>query len=387
MTILSRDTPKLRFKDRSGGSYPAWQQYKIGELFDISAGGDVDRSRVSETRDDKHPYPVYANGNTNQGLYGYTDVFRQKGNCITVTGRGNLGIAIARHESFYPIVRLLTLRPRSRIDMVFSEYLINNTNFFIESTGVPQLTGPQISTYKVMIPELSEQESIADFLSAVDKKIDLLEKKKELLEQYKKGVMQQIFSQKIRFKDEAGNDYQDWQKAKLDQFAVVIMGQSPPSDSYNKETFGQPLIQGNADIAGRLSKPRTWTTKPTKMVSKNEILLTVRAPVGHTALSLHNACIGRGMAAIKARSNSLNGFIYQLLLWFEPKWQRLEQGSTFTAISGNDIRNVDLQIPHLEEQQKIAALLHLIDSKVLLTSKKLECLNSWKKGLLQQMFA
>ena len=128
-----------------------------------------------------------------------------------MTGRGNLGTAVARHEPFYPIVRLLVLRPKNGIDVTFGEYLINNTRFFVESTGVPQLTGPQISTYGVIIPELNEQEAISDFFSAVDKKTDLLEEKKELLERYKKGVMQQIFSQKIRFKDEAGGDYPDWE--------------------------------------------------------------------------------------------------------------------------------------------------------------------------------
>ena len=185
MATLTKSTPKLRFKD--GNGYPGWSSFRLGEIFNINAGGDIERSRVKKTKDDHYKYPVYSNGMGSEGLCGYTDTFKQKGGCITVTGRGTLGVAVARHEPFYPIVRILVLCPKKEIDINFSEYLINNMNFFIESTGVPQLTGPQISTYRAFLPSIQEQKKIADFLTTVDNKISLLEKKTDLLERYKGG--------------------------------------------------------------------------------------------------------------------------------------------------------------------------------------------------------
>ena len=118
----------------------------------------------------------------------------------------------------------------------------------------------------------------------------------------------------------------------MGEVAEIIMGQSPDSSSYNDLAEGKPLIQGNADISNRRTSPRTWTTVSTKVCKLNDIILTVRAPVGAVAMSYHDACIGRGVCAIRTNKKSISNYIYQLLLWFEPtRWVSLEQGSTFTG--------------------------------------------------------
>ncbi len=155
-----------------------------------------------------------------------------------------------------------------------------------------------------------------------------------------RGLREKLFKQKIRFKDEKGNDYPEWVKLNFKQVAVVQMGQSPDSKSYNNLTIGIPLIQGNADIQNRLSRPRQWTNEPTKICEVGDLILTVRAPVGIVSKSVHKACIGRGVCSIKNKSNSDIDFLYQFLIWYEVRWQRLEQGSTFTSVSGRDINNL-----------------------------------------------
>lgn len=104
--IFSRE---LRFKDDEGRDYPEWEEKKLGDLFNIKAGGDIKSDNVSKEMTEKNIYPVYANALTNKGLYGYTDTFKIEGDTITVTGRGDIGYAIARSEKYYPIVRLLSL--------------------------------------------------------------------------------------------------------------------------------------------------------------------------------------------------------------------------------------------------------------------------------------
>lgn len=188
--IFSRE---LRFKDDEGRDYPEWEEKKLGDLFNIKAGGDIKSDNVSKEMTEKNIYPVYANALTNKGLYGYTDTFKIEGDTITVTGRGDIGYAIARSEKYYPIVRLLALSPLVKLNIIYFENIINFTKIFVESTGVPQLTSPQLSQVKVKVPVFEEQEKIANILKNIDNKIDKEQEKLDSLNEYKKGLLQQMF--------------------------------------------------------------------------------------------------------------------------------------------------------------------------------------------------
>ena len=188
--IFSRE---LRFKDDEGRDYPEWEEKKLGDLFNIKAGGDIKSDNVSKEMTEKNIYPVYANALTNKGLYGYTDTFKIEGDTITVTGRGDIGYAIARREKYYPIVRLLVLSPLEKLNIIYFENIINFTNIFVESTGVPQLTSPQLSKVKVSVPSFEEQEKIAKLLKGIDMKIEKEQQKLDSLNEYKKGLLQQMF--------------------------------------------------------------------------------------------------------------------------------------------------------------------------------------------------
>ncbi len=187
---------------------------------------------------------------------------------------------------------------------------------------------------------------------------------------------------KLRFKEFSG----EWEEKKLGEITEITMGQSPSSNSYNSDNNGIPLIQGNADIQNRLSNPRNYTTEKTKECRVGDLILTVRAPVGSVAKSIHNACIGRGVCAIKNNKGSINEFIYQFLLNYETKWSSLEQGSTFTAVSGLEIKKLKLNIPSKQEQEKIASFLTTIDIKIEQLTKKEELLQQYKKGVMQKIF-
>jgi type I restriction enzyme S subunit len=184
---------ELRFKDNDGKEFPKWEKKKIKEIFQINAGGDIDKKYFSKEKTENFFYPVYSNSESNKGLFGYSDIYKVEKHSITVSGRGALGYAVARFEKYYPIVRLLILTPIIDVDIFFYENLINTTNFFVESTGVPQLTAPQISNYKIAYPHLSEQKKIANFLSAIDEKINHTQTQIQQTEQYKKGLLQEMF--------------------------------------------------------------------------------------------------------------------------------------------------------------------------------------------------
>jgi type I restriction enzyme S subunit len=236
-----------------------------------------------------------------------------------------------------------------------------------------------IQLTKIPLPPLPEQQKIAAILSTWDKAIDKLTQLIAAKEQHKKGLMQQLLTGKKRF---AGFT-DEWKEVKLGTLTSINMGQSPDSKSYNEGGVGLPLIQGNADLKNRKSSPRIWTSEPTKISEIGDLILTVRAPVGSVAKSFHNACIGRGVCSIKATKCDIE-FIYQVLLFFEPRWQSLEQGSTFSAVSSKDIKGLKLKLPNsIQEQQKIASVLSAADKEIELLKSELERLQQQKKGLMQ----
>jgi type I restriction enzyme S subunit len=238
---------------------------------------------------------------------------------------------------------------------------------------------------KINLPSLAEQKKIARFLSLVDELATTQARRVELLTRYKTGVAAKVFSRAVRFRDSAGADFPDWEVRKLGELVDINMGQSPSSSAYNSHNDGLPLIQGNADITNRITTPRLFTSQITKTCDNGDIILTVRAPSGYVALANIKACIGRGVSAINPRKNIDKSFVYQFLLWFEPKWINIEQGSTFTAISGDDIQSVEIGLPNLSEQKKIAEFLTLIGGIIESEKRKLGSMAQFKESLLQQM--
>ena len=159
MSKEKRRVPRLRFPGFTGD----WEQRKLKSIANtIVAGGDIDKTKIKEIG----TYPVIANALTKEGIVGYyNDDYRIEAPAVTVTGRGDIGVAKARHQNFTPVVRLLSLTTAHDVDFV--EHAINNLKIVSESTGVPQLTVPQLSNYKIHITSIIPQrkrKSKASFL-------------------------------------------------------------------------------------------------------------------------------------------------------------------------------------------------------------------------------
>ncbi len=253
-------------------------------------------------------------------------------------------------------------------------------------SGQPGINAEEYKLLPIALPSFEEQSKIAFFLSKIDERIQTQSKIINDLKTLKTTLSKKIFSGELRFKDNNGNDFSKWEEMKLKNIVIIQMGQSPDSSSYNFENIGIPLIQGNADILNRKSNPRQYTSKPTKFCDVGDLLLTVRAPVGYVGKSKHYACIGRGICSVKNNDKSILEFIYQFLLYFEDKWKSIEQGSTFTAVNSSDINSINILLPSIPEQTKIANFLSAIDSKIDMENQLLQKLEEQKKFLLQNMF-
>ena len=377
MTDLDQK-PRLRFK----GFTEAWEQRKLKDESNyIVAGGDVDKSKLKESGS----YPVIANALTNDGIVGYyASEFRIDAPAVTVTGRGEVGYAVARKCNFTPIVRLLSIKTSHDVD-----FLANNINlkgFVVESTGVPQLTVPKLEDLLLYFPkQISEEIHIGNMFVKINNLITLHQRKYEKLKSMKTALLEKMFpagndtSPKIRFKGFT----EAWEQRKLGDIVQITMGQSPDGTTYSDTPSDYILVQGNADLVDGWVSPRIWTTQKTKTCSAGDLIMSVRAPAGTMGKTAYNAVIGRGVASIKG-----NEFVFQQLSKMDNDgfWKKDSSGSTFESLNSDSIKNAEISLPREVEQVKIGSLFKNLDHLITLHQRKCEKLKNLKKSLLERMF-
>jgi type I restriction enzyme S subunit len=253
-------------------------------------------------------------------------------------------------------------------------------------------------------PSQKEQEKISEFLSGVDKKIDLLSKKKKWLVKYKKALMQKIFSQEIRFKDENGQDYPEWKEKKLGElgeFRTSSVDKIIKPDEIEVYLVNYMNVYRHEEISIKTKPSLSKTSvKPAQLVSSNlqagDILFTpsseTPSDIGHSVVvrdNLEDTVFSYHLV----RFRPLTGLSQDYSNYFcndqkvLRQFAEYAQGATRFTISREAFQNITVIIPFsLKEQQKIADLLNSIDEKIEAEERKLEKAKEFKKALLQQMF-
>jgi len=179
---------------------------------------------------------------------------------------------------------------------------------------------------------------------------------------------------------------EQWRQAQLGKICEIILGQSPSSDTYNQERIGLPFFQGKSEFSSKYAQAKTWCCDPLKVAKKEDILISVRAPVGETNLAPENCCIGRGLAALRAdQENLLQEFLWHQIGFKKGYLQGISQGSTFDAISGKDLSELEIAVPPLPEQKKIAEILSGIDRAIARTKFKVQKLDVLQFSLTEEL--
>ncbi len=145
----------------------------------------------------------------------------------------------------------------------------------------------------------------------------------------------------------------DWKWTTLEESCEIILGQSPPSDTYNTEKAGLPFYQGKSEFGDIYPTPVKWCSTPNKLARTNDILISVRAPVGPTNVCLEDSCIGRGLAAIRPKENMPSRYFLYYLRLIEEEWDSKATGTTFKAITGDVLRKQAIPLAPLPEQERI----------------------------------
>ena len=387
--------PLIRFK----GFTDAWEQRKLGdESIEILAGGDIDKNKVT----DNGKYPIYANALTNDGIVGYyNDYYRVKAPAVTVTGRGDVGHAQARVLDFTPVVRLLAVR--SNHDCYFLENAINNHSVIVESTGVPQLTVPQLSSYDILFPKsIKEESKIGDFFHKFDNLITLHHRKYEKLKNLKQSMLEKMFPKngekfpEIRFKG-----FTDaWEQRKLKDIASFIRGSFPQpytNPDFYDENGGKPFVQV-ADIGMGLELNQDTKThisriaeSKSRFVEAGTVIValqgSIETSIGRTAITQYDAFVDRTILIFESYRIPIDKiFLAQSRKKLFQKEKEKAWGATISTITKEHLSDFILGIPSLDEQVKIGLFFKNIDNLITLHQRKLEKLKNIKKSMLGKMF-
>lgn len=248
------------------------------------------------------------------------------------------------------------------------------------SGSMKNIPKERVLSLEIGVPPEPEQRAIARTLADADDLIATLQRLTAKKQAIKQGLMQQLLTGRTRLPGFSA----PWVETNIGSIATVTMGQSPAGSTYNSDGRGLPLIQGNADIQERVTVDRIWTTVPTKFCEAGDVLLTVRAPVGYTAIASKRSCLGRGVCAISAGSD--NRFLFHALMYAEPTWKLYEQGSTFTAVNSNEVRSFVIRWPSdANERVSIAAALDDADRELIALGTRLTKARAIKTGMMQQL--
>lgn len=281
--------------------------------------------------------------------------------CVLSAIGAQCGKMFFPQQRFTAIKNTITLTPnRELVDSKYLYYLFTHIELPKRGAAQPFISKGDIEKFELPhLPPLAEQQRIVTKLDAafseIDRGIKTTKAKESEISRLNTSILSTTLSE------------HNHKRVKLGSIATVIAGQSPKSEYYNKEGRGTPFYQGKKDYGKRyLNEPTVWTDKVTKLAEKNDILLSVRAPVGALNIATQQICIGRGLAAIRPSTKILNDYLFYSLFLISNKLEG-SSGAIFNSINKSQIEALEVPLPPIKEQQNIVDKLDAALEKIKLT--------------------
>jgi type I restriction enzyme S subunit len=251
-----------------------------------------------------------------------------------------------------------------------TKHIQNEVNKYVRKGTLSNLPLSDISKFLVNIPQIEEQTQIASFLSAVDEKISQLNQKHRLLCDYKQGMMQKLFSQQIRFKADDGSEFGEWENLKFKDVITIKYGKD-----HKKLDAGDIPVLGTGGIMRYVDS---------YLYDGESILIGRKGTIDKPQFISGKFWTVDTLFYTEIGEKILPNFAFHQLLLVN--WLNLNEATGVPSLNTTSIGNIDLKVPCLEEQTKIANFLSAIDQKIEVVAEQIEQAKTWKKGLLQQMF-
>lgn len=361
--------PELRFSGFEG----EWVGKNIGDVCEIKTG-----DKDTQNKQEEGLYPFFVRSDNVEKINTYSF----DGEAILTSGDGvgvgkNFHYIVGKfdfHQRVYCLRNFKTEISGKYVYFVFSEKFYQRAIKYSAKNSVDSVRMEMISKMKLFFPSLPEQTRIATFLTSVDKRISLLTQKKEKLVCYKQGVMQKIFSQELRFKDEDGKDFPEWEEKRLGD--VCTKQSSNISANSLCDNSGVYKIYG-----------ATGFLQYVDFYREEESYISIvkdGAGVGRVLKCDPKSSVLGTLDILKPHKSNVIDFLYLLLLNLD--FTKYVTGSTIPHIYFKDYSSENISLPSKEEQIRIAAFLTALDQQIEKVDAQIGEMKGWKKGLLQKMF-
>jgi len=328
-----------------------------------------------------------------------------------------------RKELLHGMNLLLIRVNRNILIPLFLHYLFNYCRYagsFIKiaqhAVNQSSLNQAKLKNLDVTLPPLPEQqkivEKIEELFTKLDAGVEALKKVKEQIKQYRQSVLKSAFEGKLtadwrqrmlndelRVLNEKENNSklknlpelpEGWKWKEFKEVTEIVLGQSPPSSTYNNEGLGLPFFQGKAEFQELYPEIKKWCSSPKKIAEKGDVLISVRAPVGPTNISPAKSCIGRGLAAIKPNEQITSKYILYICRAFKNDIAKESTGTTFKAITGSQLKSFKFPYAKIDEQQKIVEEIEkrfsIADEVEKTVDKSLEQAEKLRQSILKKAF-
>lgn len=401
--VPKNNMPELRFPEFKRN----WETKKLEELTSWSSGGTPSKERSDYWNGDI-PWisasSMHLDRVSSSALMISKEALK-KGSRLAEEGtililvRGSMlynriPICIAMKDvAFNQDVKAIKSQPN--VSSIYLYYWLKSTEHKLLSMvvgtgiGAGKLETSELKGLKYRYPVWKEQQKIATFLSAVDDKLNKLRRKLMLLDTYKRGLMQKLFSQEIRFKQDDGTDFLGWEFKLLSSFVEVNPSANLQVPEYFKYIDLQCVSKGVLTNVKSIAK-NSAPSRAQRILNKGDILFQTVRPYQQNNLAFNlegNYVASTGYAQLRAKVES--GFVYYLIHTnkFLAEVMNRCTGTSYPAINSNDLKMIQIFVPtNFKEQQKIANCLSSFDRKIEATNKQITQLNTFKQGLLQKMF-
>ena len=321
--------------------------------------------------------------------------FPKKGE-ILISAAGTIGRTVVYNgeDAYYQDSNIVWIEnDNSKVSNEFLYYILQIVKYNTEGGTIQRLYNNILRTTRFNCPSFAEQTKIASFLSIVDERIAAQSKIIEGLKELKASLSKQIFSRKLRFNDENGNDFPEWEEKNLGKIGEIIGGGTPDTNIPEywdgdinwfvpSEIGKQKYISSSVRTISYIGLKNSSA----KLLSHGTILLSTRATIGEKSILNGEGCTNQGFQSISVNNENINIFIYYLLDKYKVDMIKNASGSTFLEISSSNLKKIKIIVPSFLEQQQIASALSAIDEKIETEKKVQKQFTEQKKFLLKQMF-